>query len=405
MLKAAGYDVRCVLTAGGAEFVTPLSLEALSQNKSYGALFSLTDELEMGHIRLSRAADLVVVAPASADIMGKMAGGLADDLASTILLATDKPVMIAPAMNVKMWQHPAVQRNAERLRQDGIIFIGPDSGSLACGEEGEGRMAEPAEIFAAIEGFFDSRDSSPLLRGEGREGGGEVLAPSPLPPPWPSPLKKGGGSGPGALKGLKALVTAGPTFAAIDSVRYIANRSSGKQGYAIAEALSQAGAEVVLVTGPVALSRPNVARIIEVESAAEMYDACMKNLAVDIAVMAAAVADWQVANVPSGKLKKSGGGAPQLKFQENPDILKPRLVIGFAAETEKLLENAKKKLQYKKCDWILANDVSLRQVFGKDENQILFVEKNRHEKWPKMSKKEVAEKLVEKIIQKIRNKK
>jgi len=365
-LKDTGHEVHCVLTKAGAQFVTPLAIEALSGNKTYTELFSLTDEREMGHIKLSRISDLIVVAPASADIIGKMANGLADDLASSILLAADKPVMVVPAMNVKMWGNKAVQRNIAQLKSDGALFIGPKSGDLACGEEGFGRMAEPEEIFFAIENFHKKK---------------------------------------AALKGLRALVTAGPTVEAIDPVRYIANRSSGKQGYAIAESLARAGADVTLLTGPTSLPKPQVAKIIEIESAAEMLDACMKNLPADITVMAAAVADWGIANPRKNKMKRQ----PELEFTENPDILaeisqgrkRPKLVIGFAAETENLLENAKKKLRAKKCDWILANDVGGKKVFGADENKILFLENSRYEQWPEMSKVEVAEKLVEKIINKI----
>jgi len=368
-LKSSGHSVTCVLTSAGAEFITPDSLERLTGNKTYTELFNRNDGKEMGHIRLSREADLVVVAPATADIMAKMAAGLADDLASTLLLATNKPVMIAPAMNVRMWENKAVQRNVAILKQDGICFVGPESGDLACGEEGWGRMSEPKQIAAMIEKFFKKQD---------------------------------------VLKDLKILVTAGPTIEPIDPVRYIANRSSGKQGYAIAESLAAAGAEVILVTGPTALPKPQVAKIIEVESAAEMLDACMKNLPADIAIMAAAVADWGIKNPAENKMKN----VPELKFAKHPDILaeiskskkRPKLVIGFAAETENLLGNAKKKLLAKKCDWILANDVGGKKVFGRDENKILFIERSHSEQWPEMSKMEVAEKLIEKIINKMRKK-
>ncbi len=362
-LKSNGHSITCVLTRAGAEFIIPDSLERLTGNKTYTELFTGDDGKEMGHIRLSREADLVVVAPATADIMAKMAAGLADDLASTLLLATDKPVMIAPAMNVRMWENKAVQRNALILKQDGVLFIGPESGDLACGEEGWGRMSEPKQIADRVEKFFKRKD---------------------------------------ALKGLKVLVTAGPTIESIDPVRYIANRSSGKQGYAIAESLAAAGAEVTLVTGPTSLPKPHVAKIIEIESASEMLDVALKNLPADIAVMAAAVADWGIKNPAKNKMKNM----PELKFTENPDILaeisknkkKAKLVIGFAAETENLLGNAKKKLLAKKCDWILANNVGSKKVFGSNENKILFIERAHSEQWPEMSKIEVAEKLVEKII-------
>jgi len=366
-LKNNGHSVTCVLTNAGAKFITHGVLERLTGNKTYTELFTGDDGKEMGHIRLSREADLVLVAPATANIMAKMAGGLADDLASTLLLATDKPVMIAPAMNVRMWENKAVQRNAEILKQDRVLFVGPESGDLACGEEGWGRMSEPNQIADTVERFFKKKDM---------------------------------------LKGFKALVTAGPTIEAIDPVRYIANRSSGKQGYAIAESLAQAGAEVTLVTGPTSLAKPKLAKIIEIESATEMLDACIKNLPTDIAIMSAAVADWGIKKPAKNKMKK----IPELKFAENRDILaeisqhkkRPKLVIGFAAETENLLGNANKKLLAKNCDWILANDVGSKKVFGADENKILFIENSATpEQWPKMGKAQVAEKLVEKIINKM----
>lgn len=368
-LKERNADVRAILTAGGAEFITALSVASLSGEKVYGDLFSLTDEAEMGHIRLSREADLVVVAPATADLMGKMAAGLAGDLATTALLATDKPVMIAPAMNVEMWGHPATQRNAKILAEDGITLVGPAAGDLACGEVGPGRMVEPDEIVAAIEGFFSAAN--------------------------------------GALSGRKALVTAGPTVEAIDPVRYIANRSSGKQGYAIAGALSRLGAETVLISGPTDLETPAGVARVDVESAGEMMDACAAELPVDVAVCVAAVADWRVDEASRGKIKKNGGGAPTLKLVENPDILaslagrgndRPALLVGFAAETEDIVAHASEKRARKGCDWIVANDVSNGSgVMGGDDNQVHLITEAGTETWDHMSKSAVADRLAERI--------
>ncbi len=374
LLRSAGAEVRCVLTEGGAHFVTPLSLSALSEHKVYTDLWSLTDEAEMGHIRLSREADLIVVAPASADLIAKMANGFANDLASTVLLASDKPILIAPAMNPQMWNNPATQANNGVLRARGVRQIGPNAGDMACGETGWGRMSEPAEILEAIEAAL----------------------------------------GPKKLAGLKALVTSGPTFEAIDPVRFIGNRSSGKQGHAIAAALQEAGAIVTLITGPVALPDPAGVKTVHIESAAEMLAACEKALPADIAVFAAAVSDWRAAKPQTKKIKKSGGKtAPEINLTENPDILRsiaglkkgrPRLVIGFAAETDDLEKNAKAKLKSKGCDWIVANAVGpdaqgREKAFGADENHVTLFTRSASEEWPRASKQAIAAKLVERITQ------
>ena len=370
-LRERGASVRAVLTAGGARFVTPLALASLTGGKVYQDLFSLTDESEMGHIRLSREADLVVVAPATADLMAKMAAGLADDLASTALLATDKPVLVAPAMNVEMWGHAATQANVALLERRGVLRVGPGSGDLACGETGAGRMAEPEEIAAAVEAALAGRAA-------------------------------------GALAGLRALVTSGPTWEPIDPVRYIANRSSGKQGHAVAAALARHGAEVVLVAGPTHEPDPARVRMRRVETAREMLDACMAALPADIAVCAAAVADWRVRAVAGGKLKKESGGPPALALAENPDILhrlahlgnrRPPLVVGFAAETGQAVAHARGKRRRKGCDWMLANDVSPGAgVFGGERNTIHFIdEEDGVEHWPPASKAEVADRLARRI--------
>ena len=368
--REAGLEIRAILTAGGAQFVTPLTVAALTENKVYQELFSLTDESEMGHIRLVREADLILVAPASADLIAKMAHGLADDLASTALLAADKPILIAPTMNVQMWAHAATQANIATLRSRGVALVGPGKGDLACGEVGSGRLAEPPEILAAI---------------------GRLL-----------------GHPTGPLSGKRALVTSGPTHEPIDPVRYIANRSSGKQGHAIAAALAKLGAETVLVSGPTHEPDPLGVRTVHIETAAEMLAACEANLPVDIAVCAAAVADWRVAELGGQKLKKEAGKEPPaLKLATNPDILatlsaagtkRPRLVIGFAAETEKLIEHAKAKLTRKGCDWILANDVSpANNVFGGDSNHVHLVSAQGSEEWPRLSKLDVAARLAARI--------
>lgn len=373
LLRRAGVEVRTVLTAAGAEFVTPLSLAALSGHPARQGLFQPDDETAMGHIELSRWADLVVVAPATAGLIAKAANGLADDLASTTLIATDKRVLLAPAMNVRMWLHPAVQANVERLRGfdglHGMAVVGPDEGEMACGEFGPGRMAEPAAILEAIEGLLAGDDGRPLA-------------------------------------GRRAVVTAGPTFEPIDPVRGLTNRSSGKQGYAIAEALAALGARVTLVSGPVALAAPAGVARVEVETAREMQAAVEAALPADIAVMSAAVADWRVDGVASGKIKKAPGGPPSLALIENPDILagvsaagktRPALVIGFAAETADLEANARAKLSRKGCDWIVANDVSA-DVFGADGNAVtLFTRGGDAEVWPRQSKAGVARRLAARI--------
>ena len=373
-LREHGAAVRCILTKGGAQFVTPLTLQALSEDKVYCELFSLTDESEMGHIRLSREADLVVVAPATADVLARMAAGIADDLATTALLATDKPVLVAPAMNVQMWAHPATRANLALLEQRGVRRIGPNAGDLACGEVGAGRMAEPMEILAAI---------------------GQILAESADRP----------------LSGIKALVTSGPTYEAIDPVRYIANRSSGKQGHAIAAALARLGAATTLVSGPTRLADPAGVSVVAIESARDMLAACQAALPVDVAVCAAAVADWRVAAAAPGKIKKTGGKPPALALAENPDILatlsaagnaRPRLVVGFAAETEDVVANAVAKRKRKGCDWIVANDVSPQSgTFGGDRNTVHVVAADGVEDWPPLSKDEVAMRLARRIGQQL----
>jgi len=361
-----GGSVRAILTKAGAEFVTPLSVASLSGEKVFTDLFSLTDEAEMGHIELSRSADLVVVAPATADLLAKMAQGLANDLASTALLATDKRVLVAPAMNVRMWQHTATQRNIATLKSDGILFVGPDEGPMACGEYGAGRMAEPIAIADAIE---------------------VALAP-----------------GSRLLEGRHVLVTSGPTHEPIDPVRYIANRSSGKQGHAIAAAAARAGARVTLVSGPVSIPNPVGVMVIRVETAKEMLHAVEQSLPADIAVFCAAVADWHVASQSGDKLKKTDAGPPALSLMPNPDILstiahramgRPSLIVGFAAETTNVLDYARSKLDKKACDLIVANDVSGESgVMGGDMNTVHIVSKDAVDSWPTLSKVEVAERLI-----------
>ncbi len=377
LLKRRGIAVTPLLTKAGERFVTPMSAAALAGEKVHDDLFSLTDEVEMGHIELSRSADLIVVAPATADLMARAAAGLASDLATTVLLATDKPVLMAPAMNVRMWEHPATRRNLERLKADGIRFVGPEEGDMACGEHGMGRMAEPQTLLEAI---LD------MLPGTGAETG--TAAPA-LPE--------------GPLSGAKVLVTAGPTHEPLDAVRYIANRSSGRQGYALAEAARDLGARVILVSGPVNLPVPEGIEIIPVETAREMLQAVRDELPVDIAVFAAAVADWRVENAASGKMKKEQG-APELKLVPNPDILatvagmdtgRPAIVAGFAAETDDVIENARRKLQAKGADIIVANDVSPQQgVFGGTQNAVHLVTTEGVESWPRMDKRQVAERLM-----------
>ncbi len=364
LLKGRGIGVRAIMTKAAEEFVTPLSVASLSGEKVHSALFNLTDEVEMGHIELSRSADLVVVVPATADLMAKMAQGLASDLASTTLLATDKPVLIAPAMNVRMWLHAATRRNLATLKSDGIQVVGPNEGDMACGEFGPGRMAEPVEILNAIENLLSA-----------------AVKP---------------------LAGRKILITAGPTREPIDPVRYISNHSSGKQGYAIAEAAARMGADVTLVSGPVSLPKPFGVKVLDVQTADDMLAACEKALPVDVAIFAAAVADWKMAKPAAEKIKKSKPGeTPSLSFVENPDILKtiatgnmrPQVVVGFAAETENVIDYAKIKLSKKSCDLIVANDVS-EGVFGTNRNAVHLVSKSGVESWPEMSKAEVASRLL-----------
>ncbi len=366
-LQDRGASVAPVLTRAGEEFVTPLSVSALAGARVHRDLFDLTAEAEMGHIQLSRSADLVVVAPATADLMAKMAQGLANDLASTLLLATDTPVLIAPAMNVRMWEHPATQRNIDVLKKDGIAFIGPNEGGMACGEFGPGRMAEPDEIVAAIAARFRA----------------------------------------GPLAGKRIVVTSGPTHEPIDPVRYIANRSSGAQGTAVARALSDLGAEVVFITGPATVRPPEGVVVVPVESARDMQAAVEAALPADAAVFAAAVADWRVASASDRKLKKTKDGLPTLEFAENPDILKtvshmekgrPPLVVGFAAETNDVLENATAKRLRKGCDWIVANDVSpATGIMGGSENAVTLITEAGAEDWPRMGKDEVARKLAQRM--------
>ncbi len=368
-LRERGAQVTPVLTKSGAEFVTPLSLSALSASKIYQDLFNLTDEAEMGHIELSRAADLIVVAPATADLMAKMAGGLANDLASTLLLATDKRVLIAPSMNVRMWTHPATQRNLATLQDDGILVVGPNEGDMACGEYGPGRMAEVPEIIAAI---------------------GAALADGPL-------------------KGKHIIVTSGPTHEPIDPVRYIANRSSGAQGTAIAAALAALGADVTFVTGPADVPPPMGVNTVRVQTAKEMLAAVTAAGAADAAVFAAAVADWHVANAGNSKIKKDGAGLPRLDFAENPDILatvskmtkgRPKLVVGFAAETDDVIANATAKRLRKGCDWIVANDVSPDTgIMGGSENAVTLISDAGSESFPRMTKADVAAMLAGRIAE------
>ncbi|WP_449224647.1 bifunctional phosphopantothenoylcysteine decarboxylase/phosphopantothenate--cysteine ligase CoaBC [Azospirillum argentinense] len=370
-LKERGVRVRAVLTRAGAQFVTPLSVQALTEDTVYQDLWSLTDESEMGHIQLSRDADLLVVAPATANLLARMAAGMADDLAATVLLATDKPVLVAPAMNVRMWEHPATRDNLALLEKRGVRRVGPNKGEMACGEYGFGRMAEPMEIVQAIAAHFEELD-----------------APRPL-------------------AGKRALVTSGPTVEPIDPVRYIANRSSGKQGHAIAEALRRLGAEVTLVTGPTRLPDPPGCTVRAIETAREMLAACEAALPADIAVCAAAVADWRVAGESDRKLKKDGGGPPSLTLTENPDILatlskagprRPALVVGFAAETGNVVDYATAKRARKGCDWIVANDVSPgTTTFGGADNTVHLIRADGAEDWPTMGKDAVAARLAEAI--------
>ena len=366
-LRDAGAAVTPVMTKSAHEFVTPMSVSALAGRAVHQDLFDLTTEAEMGHIQLSRSADLVVVAPATADLMAKMATGLANDLASTLLLATDTPVLIAPAMNVRMWDHPATQRNIATLTADGISFVGPNSGDMACGEYGAGRMAEPAEILAAIDRHLSD----------------------------------------GPMRGRRILVTSGPTHEPIDPVRYIANRSSGAQGAAIAAALRDLGAHVVFVTGPADVPPPSGVEVVRVESAADMLRETTAAFPVDAAVFAAAVADWRVSSASGSKIKKVNGALPELRLAENPDILatvsqmtsdRPSLVIGFAAETDDVIANATAKRVRKGCDWIVANDVSpATGIMGGSENQVTLITEQGADTWPRMTKDDTARALAARI--------
>lgn len=366
-----GIKTRAILTKAGAEFVTPLSLSALTGEKTHTELFSLTDEAQMGHIQLSRSADLIVVAPATADLMAKMANGLANDLASTVLLATDKKVLMAPAMNVRMWESPAVKRNRAVLEKDGVVFVGPDDGQMACGEYGPGRMSEPGQIMAAIENALCEF---------------------------------------GPLKGVKALVTAGPTHEPIDPVRFLGNHSSGKQGYAIAQALARAGADTRLVSGPVDLAPPVGVKLTRVVTAQQMLAACQAALPADVLVMAAAVSDWRPDIPANSKIKKNlDRVVPLIKLVENPDILasiaqganRPKLVIGFAAETDDVVANAVAKRVRKGADWIIANDVS-GDVMGGDRNLVHLITESGIEDWPEMTKVEVGIRLTQSIADKLK---
>ena len=379
VLAKRGIASRVIITRGGTEFVTPLSAGALSGDKVYSDLWDLTDEAEMGHIELSRSADLVVVAPATADIMAKAAHGIANDLATTTLLATDNRVLYAPAMNVRMWEAEATQRNVAQLRKDGALFIGPDAGAMACGEFGEGRMSEPETIADAIEAALASDTTLDGL------------------------------NGPKPLRGKKALITAGPTREPIDPVRYLSNHSSGKQGYAIASALASLGADVTLVSGPVSLMPSSNVTLIKVETAREMLKACKAALPSDIFVSVAAVADWRPSSSANKKIKKDGKKVPPLALEENPDILKtlcaskkrPKLVIGFAAETNDVIKHATAKRLRKGCDWIVANDVSGMgpggDVMGGDHNSMILVTDTETESWPRLTKADAARKLALKI--------
>jgi len=363
--KERGAKVRCILTRAAQHFVTPLSAAVLSEEPAFTELFDLKNETEIGHIRLSREADLIVIAPATADFLAKMAHGLCDDLASTVLLAADKPVLAAPAMNWRMWEHPATRRNRSQLKADGVYFVGPNEGAMACGETGFGRMAEVDEILTAAEKILEGESAKPLA-------------------------------------GRNVLVTAGPTFEPIDPVRFIGNRSSGKQGYAIAVAAARLGARVTLIAGPNALPDPRGVVTIRVETAQKMLEAAEAALPADIAVFSAAVADWRAASIQSEKIKKSES-SPELRLVENPDILRtiakrsanrPRLVIGFAAETGNIIAQAVQKLENKGCDWIVANDVSEGGVFGRNRNAVHVITRSRVQSWPEMSKEDVADRLV-----------
>ena len=391
LLKRQGLSVRAVMTQSATEFVTPLSMSVMTEDQVYGHMFDLKEESEIGHIQLSRQADLVVICPATANILAKMAAGISDDLATTILLATDKPVLAVPAMNVRMWNHPATQRNLAQLQADGVHIMNPDEGAMACGEFGPGRLPEPpavAERICAMLGHdFD------IMLTSGR---------SPTTVPSGAALTAELAHRP--LSGQRILVTAGPTHEAIDPVRYIANRSSGRQGFAIAAAAAELGAEVTLIAGPVHLATPPGVARIDVETAIEMQAEVEKALPVDAAILVAAVADWRAVQAPEQKIKKDGGIIPALNLTENPDILaslakhpnRPKLLIGFAAETEKIVEHAQAKLTKKGCDWIVANDVS-GDVMGGANNAFHIVTKDGVESWPESAKDVIARKLMEKV--------
>lgn len=380
LIKKSGGQVRAIITKGGEQFVTPMSVSALCEHEAYTDLWSLKDESEMRHIRLSRDSDLIVVVPASADIIAKMAHGLANDLASTTLLAADKDILIAPAMNHKMWDNAATTENVKTLQKRGMLFVGPDQGDMACGEYGYGRMAEPEEIFASITSYFQTDGKKPL-------------------------------------DGKTALVTAGPTYEPIDPVRFIGNRSSGKQGYAIAAALEKAGAKVTLVSGPVSIQPPENISVVEVQTATDMLDACKKSLPVDIAVLTAAVSDWSAKTIKAQKIKKTDrSDRLDLELKQTPDILeiiskavkrRPKLCIGFAAETENLIHHAKDKQKRKGCDWIIANSVLSDRaddtVFGADDNHAFLIKGDQVTEWPKTSKSNIAEQLVSEIIAEFKN--
>jgi phosphopantothenoylcysteine decarboxylase / phosphopantothenate---cysteine ligase len=395
LLKRQGIAVRAVLTKSAAEFVTPLSLGVITEDQVYGDMFDLKEEREIGHIQLSRQADLIVVCPATANIMAKMAAGIADDLATTILLATDKPVLVVPAMNVRMWNHVATQRNLAQLRADGVTIMNPDEGAMACGEFGPGRLPEPPDVAARICAMLEHPFDAALT--SGRAPSTKAAEPLAAQPDFSEPAHR-------PLHGKRVLVTAGPTHEAIDPVRYIANRSSGRQGFAIAQAAAEMGAETILVAGPVHLVTPPGVIRIDVESAAEMLAEVEKALPSDIAIMVAAVADWRAADVPEQKIKKDGKGVPPLMLSENADILatlgshkhRPALLIGFAAETEKVIEHAQAKLTKKGCDWIIANDVS-GDVMGGTNNAVHVVTKDGVESWADAPKDLIARKLMEKV--------
>ena len=390
LIKRQGIAVRAVMTQSATEFVTPLSMGVMTEDQVYGDMFDLKEEREIGHIQLSRQADLIVICPATANILAKMAAGIADDLATTILLATDKPVLAVPAMNVRMWQHAATQRNLAQLRADGVTIMEPDSGAMACGEFGPGRLPEPPAIAERICAMLGHSFDSTLTAGR---------APTTLEaqPDFADITHR-------PLFGKRVLVTAGPTHEAIDPVRYIANRSSGRQGFAIAAAAAEMGAEVTLIAGPVHLVTPPGVIRIDVETALEMQSEVEKALPSDVAIMVAAVADWRATEAPDQKIKKDGKGIPPLTLTENPDILaslaqhknRPGLLIGFAAETEKIVEHAQAKLAKKKCDWIVANDVS-GDVMGGANNAFHIVTKDGVESWPDSPKDVIARKLMERV--------